>query len=160
MSRNRWGIAALGLALFSFALAPASARAANTTVYRCLDAHLDIVYTDLPCKEGAPLEIRTGDADPAALARLERLRDALDQAAAQRLSEERRLAAQPMVPLPMFRDTEAEDMSGYGPYYTYPVGGYFPQHLHRDRERERLAHRFAHRGGAPNPPFIVPRGFR
>jgi hypothetical protein len=161
VSRSGWGsaakVAALGLALFSCTLATASARAASI-VYRCLDAHLGVVYTDVPCKEGAPLEIRAGDADPAALARLERLRDALDQAAVQRLSEERRLAAQRIVPIPVGRDTETEDMSGYGPYYTYPVAGYFPQqHPRRDRDRDRLQRRSASRGGAPSPPYIVPR---
>jgi hypothetical protein len=139
------------------ALVAATTFAANTTVYRCLDAHLGVVYTDVPCKEGSPLELRAGDADPAALARLERIRDALDQAAVQRI-EDRRLAAQRIVPAPMA--PEPEDTSGYGPYYTYPVGGYgySPQrHPHRDRDRDRLERRFASRGSAPPPPYIVPR---
>lgn len=160
MSHRRFmpGIALSAVGVLAWFLAGVHAHAAGTTVYRCLDAHLDVVYTDVPCKEGAPVEIRAGDADPAALARLERLRDALDQAAVQRLSEERRLAAQRIVPIPVGRDTEPDDMSGYGPYYTYPVGRYFPQqHLPRDRDRDRLQRRFASRGGAPSPPYIVPR---
>lgn len=139
-------------------LLAAAAFAANTTVYRCLDAHLEVVYTDVPCKEGAPLEIRAGDADPVAVARLEKIRDALDQSAAQRISEERRLAAQRLVQIP--RETAPEDTSGYGPYYTYPVGGYGyspQQRPHRDRDRDGLQRRFASRGGAPPPPYIVPR---
>ena len=140
---------------------PAMAFAANTTVYRCLDAHLNVIYTDTPCKEGAPFEIRAGDADPAAVARLEKIRDALDQAAVQRISDDRRLAAERIVPVPVARDSTAED--GYGPYYTYPVGGYgyYPQqHPGRDRDHDRLQKRFAHRGVAPSPPYVVPRTFR
>jgi len=150
----------LAWALLSSLLVATAAGAANTTVYRCLDAHLDVVYTDVPCKEGAPLEIRAGEADPAALARLERIRDALDQAAVQRLSEERRLVAQGMMPAPMVSDAGAEPEDGYGSYYTYPVGGYVPAHVHRDRDRDRLERRFASRRGAPSPPYVVPRGFR
>ena len=140
-------------------LLAAATFAANTTVYRCLNAHLDVVYTDVPCNEGAPLEIRAGDADPAALARLDRIRDALDQAAVQRIDEERRLAAQNFVPVPVARDTAPDDTSGYDSYYTYPVGGYgyAPQQRPRDRDRARLQRRFASRGSAPPPPYIVPR---
>jgi len=165
MSRSGWAVAAksaaLSMALCSFSLASPGVHAANTTVYRCLDRHLEVVYTDEPCKEGAPLEIRTADADPAALARLERIRDALDQAAVQRLTEERRLAMQSVLPLPTGRNlAESEDGLDYGSYYTYPVGGYAPQHVHRARDHDRKRQRMASRRGAPSPPYIVPRGFR
>ena len=58
------GMAALSVALWS-ALPLSSAFAANTVIYRCLDARLEVVYTDLPCKDGASFEVRPGDADPA-----------------------------------------------------------------------------------------------
>jgi hypothetical protein len=41
-----------------------------------LDKNLGVLYTDEPCKEGEQLNVRAGDADPAAVARLERQRDA------------------------------------------------------------------------------------
>ena len=165
MSRGGWAVAAKGaalsMALCSLSLAAPSLYAASTTVYRCLDRHLDVVYTDEPCKEGAPLEIRTADADPAALARLERIRDALDEAAVQRLTEERRLAMQSIATVPMGRNlAESEDAPDYGSYYTYPVVGYAPQHVRRDRDHDRRQHRMGSRRGAPSPPYIVPRGFR
>jgi hypothetical protein len=80
----------LGLAL----LAPGSSSVAATQIYKCLDKNLGLLYTDEPCKDGELLNIRAGDADPAAVARLERARDALDQSAAQRIADERRAAAQ------------------------------------------------------------------
>jgi hypothetical protein len=80
----------LGLALFG----PASGLAATTPIYKCVDAHLGLLYTDEPCKDGETLNIRAGEADPAALARLDRARDALDQGAAQRIAAQRRLQDQ------------------------------------------------------------------
>jgi hypothetical protein len=80
-------MAILGLAL----LAPGSSVAATTPIYKCVDAHLGLLYTDEPCKDGEAMNIRAGDADPAAVARLDRERDALDKSAAQRIAAQRRL---------------------------------------------------------------------
>ena len=99
----------LGLLL----LAPVSSSAATTTIYKCFDKNLGLLYTDEPC-QGERLNIRAGDADPAAVARLERARDALDQSAAQRIADERRVAAQ--------RDLAAWYTGGVEPgAYDYPV---------------------------------------
>jgi hypothetical protein len=81
---------ALGLVL----LAPIGESAAATQVYKCFDKNLGLLYTDEPCKDGEAMTIRAGDADPAAVARLERARDALDQSAAQRIADQRRAAAE------------------------------------------------------------------
>ena len=132
-----------------------SARAANTMVYRCLDAHLGVVYTDVACKEGAGFEIRAGEADPAAVARLERLREALDQSAVQRLSDERRLSAQTLIAPMAYRDSDETPGDGYGSYYTYPVAAYVPMRphpLHQRPPRDLRARR-----GAPSPPYFIPR---
>jgi hypothetical protein len=150
---------ALVLALLSSLIAM-TAYAANTIVYRCLDAHLEVVYTDVPCKEGAPFEISAGDADPAALARLERIRDGLDQAAVQRLSDVRRSAGPTVMPVPMARESEVEEAGGY---YTYPVAGYVstrPQAAKASSHARSARHARIARGGAPSPPYIVPRSFR
>ena len=74
-------------------LVPAGASAA-TPIYKCLDRNLGLVYTDEPCKDGERMNIRAGDADPAAVARLERARDAIDQSVAQRITDQRRAADQ------------------------------------------------------------------
>src|ERR1700704_1636095 len=71
----------------------AASWAATTPIYKCLDKNLGLLYTDQPCKEGEQLNIRPGDADPAAVARLEPQRDALDQSASQRIADLRRPAA-------------------------------------------------------------------
>ena len=71
----------LGIATFAcglIGLACGNAAAATSPIYKCFDRHLALVYTDVPCKDGEQLDVRPGDADPAAMARLDRERDALD----------------------------------------------------------------------------------
>jgi hypothetical protein len=155
------GMAALSVALWS-ALPLSSAFAANTVIYRCLDARLEVVYTDLPCKDGASFEVRPGDADPAAVARLEKLRDQLDQSAAQRISDERRLYAQRVLAYPR-EEPRTETSSNDDSYYTYPVAGYGYGYgppfarppIQRPDHPDR--HPIQRRGGAPPPPYFVPR---
>jgi hypothetical protein len=77
------------LAVSALCLAGAPAWAADAPIYKCLDSHLGLVYTDVPCKDGEQLDIRAGDADPKAVARLDRALDQLDQSAAQRMLDER-----------------------------------------------------------------------
>jgi hypothetical protein len=80
------------LAAGVMALAVAPAWAANAPIYKCFDNHLSLVYTDVPCKDGEQLDIRAGDADPKAVARLDRALDQIDQSAAQRMLDDRRAA--------------------------------------------------------------------
>jgi hypothetical protein len=82
------------LALCLVLLAPIGKSSAATQIYRCVDKNLGLLYTDEPCKDGEAMTIRAGDADPIAVARLERARDALDQSAAQRIADQRRAAAE------------------------------------------------------------------
>jgi len=117
----------IGIAAGAMVLA-GPAWAVNAPIYKCLDNHLNLVYTDLPCKEGEVVDIRAGDADPAAVARLERERDQLDQSAAQRMSDERRAALSPAYPAWLPQEESAPDTlssdygyGGYGfGYLTYP----------------------------------------
>jgi hypothetical protein len=134
-------------------------RAASTVVYRCLDSHLGVVYTDVPCKDGAPFDVHTGEVDAAALAKLERARDALDQSAAQRISDERRLAGQKellaaQLPREAGDGHYGDDMVADGAY-TYPIAGFGPVRPHLPRHRAMRPS--TSRGGAPSPPYIVPR---
>ena len=76
-------------------------------IYKCFDRKSDVVYTDQPCKDGAPIDVRAGEADPVAVARLERARDALDQSAAERIRDMRMIDAQ--------RNFNAPWYSGPGP---------------------------------------------
>ena len=69
-------------------LVPLSSLAATAPIYKCIDANLRVMYTDVHCKNGEQLSIRAGEADPAAVARLQRERDALDQSAAQRIADQ------------------------------------------------------------------------
>jgi hypothetical protein len=80
-----------------------SAWAGTTKVFKCFDRNLAIIYTDEPCK-GEEMTIRAGEADPAAVAELQRERDALARSAAQRIADNRRAA--------LVRD--------YSPQWAYP----------------------------------------
>jgi hypothetical protein len=149
------------MALGVIALAIAPARAANAPIYKCLDNHLGLIYTDLPCKDGEKLDIRPGDADPVAVSRLERVRDQLDQSAAQRIVDERRAAERSALANHLRREPEeersAEPMAGYAPLdYGYGYVPFLPvtrTHPPRTRSHKLLeARRFA-----PPPPYFVPR---
>jgi hypothetical protein len=147
-------LTALGIVVL--AVAPASA--ADTAIYKCLDNHLGLVYTDLPCKDGEKLDIRAGDADPAAVARLERVRDQLDQSAAQRIVDERRAAERSALANRLRREAEeernaAETMAAYAPFdYGYGYVPFLPvTHAHPPRAR---AHKLLEPPRfAPQPPY-------
>ncbi len=151
-------LTALGLAVL--AILPASA--ANTPIYKCFDSHLGLVYTDLPCKDGEKLDIRAGDADPAAVARLEHVRDQLDQSAAQRIVDERRAAERIALASRLRRDAEEErsaaaTTAAYLPFdYGYVYAPFLPvTRTHPSRARSHKlpeVPRFA-----PNPPYFVPK---
>ncbi|HSS70562.1 MAG TPA: hypothetical protein VLQ46_07910 [Casimicrobiaceae bacterium] len=136
----------------------APAQAANTPIYKCFDKHLALVYTDVPCKNGELLDLRPGDADPAAVAGLEREREQLSLSAAQRIADERRAALQRELAdrsRPVMVEQNAPDSSAD---YGYGYGGY-PAYAYSPKPRPRPhAHRMAeHAGVAPNPPYLVPR---
>jgi hypothetical protein len=99
----------LGLLLY----ANLGAALATTPIYKCFDKKFDVVYTDVPCKDGAPLDVRAGEADPVAVARLERARDALDQSAAQRISDMRWTAAQRAFAPPLYAGPSDQSWLGY-----------------------------------------------
>ena len=86
---NKCALMALSILL----VASQGALAGTTIIYKCLDRNLGLVYTDEPCKDGERMAIRAGDADPSAVARLERERESLDRSAAQRIADERRARA-------------------------------------------------------------------
>jgi hypothetical protein len=145
----------LGGALFA---GVGSARGEGVPIYKCLDRNLGIVYTDLPCKDGEKLDLRAGDADPAAVARLERDREELNLAAAQRIADERRAALQrdlayfsqpPIIAEPNVPESSLDYGYGY-PLLAYPMT--FRQRPPQARPRVPPQPRFA-----PNPPFVVPR---
>ena len=103
--------AALGLVIFGV-VAP-NAMAAASPIYKCFDKSLSVVYTDLPCRDGEVVDIRPGDADPAALARLEREREALNRSSAQRITDLRRAELERSIPAANY----AGDYGVYAPGY-------------------------------------------
>lgn len=101
-------------------LAGGSAAAATAPIYKCFDRNLGIVYTDVPCKDGERMNVRAGDADPAAVARLDRERDALDRSSAQRIADERRAALQRQY------YAASDHAPGYDSAYPADAAGYVP----------------------------------
>src|SRR5208282_4095178 len=79
--RSKASAAGAGCLALCLVVLGESSWAATAPIYKCLDRNLAPVYTDLACKNGERLDIRPGDADPAAVALLERERDELDRSA-------------------------------------------------------------------------------
>ena len=144
------------LGSLSIAMAGESAGAATTTVYKCFDKNLAILYTDQPCK-GEQMDIRAGDPDPVAVAELQREREALLRSAAQRIADNRRAAPERdyAVQRP-YALVEAPASNGDGYYY----GGYgvnpYPA-AHRGRPPMRDARPVDRERFVPNPPRGLPR---
>src|SRR5215467_6897153 len=142
MRMQRFGITGVASILVgALVVGVGTAQGESVPIYKCIDRNLGIVYTDLPCKDGEKLDLRPGDADPAAVARLERDREQLNLAAAQRIADERRAALERDLayynqPSIMATPNAPEPSMDYG--YGYPL----------------LAYPMAFR---PRPPQVRPR---
>jgi hypothetical protein len=151
---TRGGCLALCLAV----LFAGRAWAAATPIYKCLDRNLGLLYTDQPCKEGEQMDIRAGDPDPAAVARLDRERDALDQSAAQRMLDDSRnafLAAREMGPGygPPEDEASYDDGLAYGGGFGFVSSPFLLHHPKKPRHpTSHPVHPFA-----PHPPLMAPR---
>jgi len=139
----------------ALALALSPANAAVTTVYKCFDRNLDVVYTDQPCR-GEQLRIEGGSVDPVAIAELQREREAVARAAAQRVAELRRVDVAPQyayggglpqqLPVPDY----AYGGDGYYPLDYGYAPGYNDRRGRGDRDRRfGNQHRQSH---VPAPP--------
>jgi hypothetical protein len=136
----------------------ASSWAATTPIYKCLDKNLGLLYTDESCKEGEQLDIRAGDADPAALARLERQRDALDQSASQRIADLRRAAtAGEGASRLRYEPLDERGSYDYAPAYVSDYGIVTRRIVHHHRAMRPRALDLRMRQLAPPPPYFVPR---
>ena len=81
---------AITLAAAAFLIASAAARAADTTVLRCVDPGGRVLYTDVPCRNAAVVELYPGAADPAAAQRLRQAQAMLDAGMDKRRAEDAR----------------------------------------------------------------------
>jgi hypothetical protein len=152
------------IAAGALVLASCVADAATASIYKCLGANLALIYTDQPCKGGEQLDIHAGDADPAAVAQLQRARDQLDRSAAARIVDERRTAAQRELAALTRREHDEDRSAAYEPDYGaspydysllwypafVPMRSAHPPRAHPRRTAVR-------RRFAPNPPYVVPR---
>jgi len=153
------------LAVGVIGLGSGNATAAQAPIYKCLDRNLGLVYTDIPCKDGERMDnLRAGDADPAAVARLERERDALDRSIAQRITDQRRAALQrTYAPAPEYYagydDYAGTDYADYAPYGVFGGYGYLaPWPTGRPRgANARNDRRNARQAVVPNRMLVSPR---
>jgi hypothetical protein len=130
----------------SIAAACGIATAGTTTVYKCFDRNLGVLYTDQRCK-GEQLDIRAGDPDPVAIAELAREREALSQSAAQPIADPRRAAIERDVPAAW----NYPEPNGIAYVPDYGGWGWIPNATEkRPREDARPAPR-RERQSVPNP---------
>ncbi len=161
---GRSTLAAAMIAAGALVLATSVADAATASIYKCLGANLVVIYTDRPCKGGEQLDIRAGDADAAAVVRLQRARDQLDWSAAVRIADERRAAAQRDLAALARRERDEERGAVDDPDYSASPYDYFllwypafvPMHSAHLR-RPHPPRTAPPRSFAPNPPYLVPR---
>jgi hypothetical protein len=143
--------------VFCLVALSASSWAASTPIYKCLDRNLGLLYTDQPCRDGEQLDIRPGDADPVAVARLERQRDALDQSASQRIADLRAAAVDGRnASQSEYEPADGRGFDGYGPAYVSDYGIVSRPFMHRHSMQPRKS-KPRTRHFAPRPPFVVPR---
>jgi hypothetical protein len=110
------------------------------------------------------MNVKTSDADPAALAELQRERDALARSTAQRLADSRRAALEG-ASAPQFVYPPEENygtyagggtyVPAYAPYGYADVPGSRPKRFHAAATRP--IKQVAKLRGAPSPPYIIPR---
>jgi len=128
------------LAIGALALLAPSANAAVTTVYKCFDRSLGVLYTDQPCR-GESISIEAGATDAAAVAELQREREAVSRSAAQRIADNRRAGIdRDYAPRYVYAGPPVADFANdiyypagygyYGGYGGYGYGGY-PQRAQR-----------------------------
>jgi hypothetical protein len=103
------------------------AACAGSPIYKCRGANGDMMYTDTACKGGEKLEIDAGDADPRAIERLARERQASSerfarqQAAIAAEAAQRRTADLAAQPAPArVEGTYCEWCGGWGGYVLSP----------------------------------------
>ncbi|MFO1323967.1 MAG: hypothetical protein U1F15_07860 [Burkholderiales bacterium] len=144
MERRRMGTLVAG---FAIAAAWGIATAGTTTIYKCFDRNLGVLYTDQPCK-GEPLEIRAGDPDPVAVAELAREREAVSRSAAQRIGDQRRAATERDVSVAMPYPYPEWYNGVYVPAF---AGWYSPPPRDRRPDGDRTQRR-ERASTVPNPP--------
>ena len=140
---------ALGLA--AGAVSPAAA--GSTTIYKCFDRTLGVLFTDEPCS-GEQLRIRAGDADPAAVAALQRERDALARSADQRILDYRPATLQrDFAPHVVYVPPSPGGYAGLPDYlpYGYAIGPYGTDRRFEGVDRHSI-HRPHQQRVVPAPP--------
>jgi hypothetical protein len=147
-------------ALCLLAMASGGAGAASTTVYKCFDRNLNVLYTDVPCT-GEQMDVKTVDADPVALAELQRERDSLARSTAQRIADSHRASlerayAEPYAVYPANEDMAAySDVGGYLPYgFAYPPSAR-PKRIHGAETHSVVQAKRQRVVTTPPPPRII-----
>ncbi len=162
VGRWRTGSGAAMIVAGALAIAPGTV-AATAPIYKCIDAHLALMYTDQPCADGEQIDIRPGNADPAAAARLAHARDEIERRATARIAEERRMAAQKELATLARRERQedrepfatTDDTAGRDALTWYPA--YLPTFVPTRPSHHRPHRAATPRSISPHEPLFVPR---
>jgi hypothetical protein len=133
-----------------------SATAQSAAIYRCGDGRGGVLYTDLPCEQGAVLDVPKSASDPAAVERLQRSLAAFDKRwaereAAEAAARERARAAAAERSRAEQEASRREQSYANGVYtYAYPYVPYFAVPVLPPRARP-------HEGRAPRQGFVPAR---
>ncbi len=159
LSMHRPTLAVPAWLVLAFFVASGTASAAGAPIYKCFDRNLGVLYTDVPCKDGEQVDIRAGDADPAAVARLQRERDAVAQSADRRIAMTERAAIERQYAQPYAYPPE-RDLGAYSDETAYAPYGYAMAPYGYDRTRPKATRspkRFERQHTVPASPRALPR---
>lgn len=135
------------------------ASAADAAVYKCTQAGGTVLYSDIPCKGGTVVDVRSGEADPGAIARLEHDRAEFDRNMITRRAVDEAAAIRREALNAQLRQAEAarqmaEAAADTSPQYYGPVYGFVAPRVKRHAHPRKTVH--APRRSVPASPVPLP----
>ena len=110
------------MATVALLIASPLVRAAEITVFRCVEPGGRVLYTDVPCRNAALVELHPGTADPAAAQRLRQAQATLDAGMDKLRAEQARDAERAEA----FAQARAAALAMQPPPEPAPVADYWP----------------------------------
>lgn len=123
----------------------AFASTAGATIYKCTQSGGTVLYSDIPCKDGAIVDVRPGEADPGAIERLERERVEFERNMVTRRAADEAAAVRREALNAQLRQAEAaqqmaEAAANAQPQYYVPAFGFVAPRMKRHGHRHGVIH--------------------
>jgi hypothetical protein len=133
------------------------AASATAQIYKCAQEGGRVLYSDMPCKGGAAIDVRVGTANPAAVTQLARDNAAFDRKmAARRAAEDQAEFRRQQLNAQIEAAKAAQGgamASDSGPYYYAPGNAFVAApHVKRQTHSHRARHAQEHRVPVISPP--------